>query len=106
MPAPRAASCSRSVPARSSMSPRTSRRALVAAVAMALGLAACGDKESYQQMAQGPRYEPLENGSARPLPPGTVARGHLDDDPLLATGLVDGREAEVFPFAMTRAILA
>jgi mono/diheme cytochrome c family protein len=50
-----------------------------------------------QQMAEQPRYDPLEASSffsdgrsARPLVPGTVARGQLRDDPHLFTGRVAG----------------
>lgn len=65
-----------------------------------------------QDMHDAPRYDPLEasavfpNGaSARPLIEGTIARGHLNDDELLATGKVGGQVADLFPFAMTRADL-
>jgi mono/diheme cytochrome c family protein len=47
-----------------------------------------------QQMAEQPRYKPLERStffadglSARPLEPGTVARGHLRADPWFYRGL-------------------
>jgi mono/diheme cytochrome c family protein len=67
-----------------------------------------------QDMHDQPKYIPLRQStffadqrSARPLVPGTVARGQLHDDPLLYTGKVDGADATVFPFpiddkAMTR----
>jgi len=68
---------------------------------------------SLQAMAQEPRYETYEgsrglpNGaSAQSLAPGVVARGHLQDDTLLFTGLnADGTPAQVFPFPITRDIL-
>ncbi len=41
----------------------------------------------------------------RPLVPGTVARGRLNDDELLYSGKLDGKLADVFPFEMTRADL-
>jgi mono/diheme cytochrome c family protein len=67
-----------------------------------------------QDMHDQPKYIPLRQStffadqrSARPLVPGTIARGQLHDDPLLYTGKVDGADATVFPFpiddkAMTR----
>jgi mono/diheme cytochrome c family protein len=80
----------------------------------ALILAACSAKGSYQAMAQEPRYETYEgspdlpNGaSVQPLEPGVVARGHLQDDTVLYAGLTaNGTPSEVFPFPITRAILA
>ena len=63
-------------------------------------------------MHDAPRYDPLEastifrNGaSAQPLVEGTVARGDLRQDELLATGKVNGQPANEFPFAITRADL-
>jgi Cytochrome C oxidase, cbb3-type, subunit III len=66
-----------------------------------------------QQMADQPRYEPLEESdlfadhrSARPLPIGVVARGHLDDDDFLYAGRVNGQLATTFPFEITADVLA
>jgi hypothetical protein len=66
-----------------------------------------------QEMAEQPRYEPLEPSmffadgrSARPLVEGTVARGYLRLDELLYTGKVDGELAEILPFPVTRDLLA
>jgi len=63
-------------------------------------------------MHDAPRYDPLEasaifpNGaSAQPLVDGTVARGQLNEDELLASGKVNGQPANEFPFAITRADL-
>jgi mono/diheme cytochrome c family protein len=60
-----------------------------------------------------PKYIPLrqstffsDNRSARPLVPGTVARGQLRDDTLLYTGKVNGVDAEVFPFPIDDAVMA
>ena len=82
------------------------RRAALVGVLVA-GLAGCR-----QDMHDAPRYDPLEasaifpgGASARPLVEGTVARGHENDDELLMTGKVDGVEADLFPFAITRADL-
>ena len=43
--------------------------------------------------------------SARPLEPGTVARGHLDDDEQLYTGKSGGDFVTAFPFAVTHDVL-
>lgn len=71
-------------------------------------LAAC-----QQQMADQPRYKPLarspffgDERSARPLVPGTVARGHLDADEAFYTGKVNGAEVEALPTRLTREVLA
>jgi len=62
-----------------------------------------------QDMHDAPRYDPLEasdlfsNGSSvRPLVPGTVPRGQLNDDAFLHTGKgPDGLPVAAFPFAIT-----
>lgn len=62
-----------------------------------------------QDMHDAPRYDPLEasdlftNGSSvRPLVPGTVPRGQLNDDAFLHTGKgPDGLPVTAFPFAIT-----
>jgi mono/diheme cytochrome c family protein len=46
-----------------------------------------------------------DGSSARPLVPGTVARGQLHEDAHLYQGLVDGKPAETFPFPMTAEVL-
>jgi mono/diheme cytochrome c family protein len=73
-------------------------------LAAVVGLAGCR-----QDMHDAPRYDPLEasgvfaDGSSARLPvEGTVARGLLNDDDLLVTGLVEGQPATVFPMAITR----
>jgi hypothetical protein len=42
----------------------------------------------------------------RPLVPGTVARGRLQEDDHLYRGRIDGKPAETFPFAVTADVLA
>lgn len=76
-----------------------------AVVAVAVTAGACR-----QDMHDAPRYEPLEASevlargtSAQMLAEGTVARGHLNDDELLATGKMGGQAVDQFPFAITRA---
>jgi len=60
-------------------------------------------------MHEQPRYDPLaktdffgDGRSARPVVPGTVARGHLRLDEHLYTGKVNGQLATTFPFPITR----
>lgn len=82
---------------------------LVAGLAAALLGAGCR-----QDMHDAPRIDPLEanaffaDGSgARPLPAGTVARGHLEDDVALYTGMDEGGAfVEVFPIPVDAATLA
>jgi hypothetical protein len=59
-----------------------------------------------------PKYRPLaasnffdDGRSARPVIPGTVARGHLRTDEQLYTGRTHGEVADTFPFSLTRADL-
>lgn len=63
-------------------------------------------------MHQQPRVEPLgrseffpHDQGARPLPPGTVARGHLREDTYFYTGLVEGSPGNMFPYPVTREML-
>lgn len=64
------------------------------------------------EMQDQPRYDALETGplfedgmaDRRPVP-GTVPRGHLGGDELLVTGMLDGRPADVVPFAITAEVL-
>lgn len=79
-----------------------------------LGLAALSlGCELRQAMYDQPKYEPLQRSdffrdqrSARTPPAGTVARGHLRDDPHLYDGLENGAPATSFPFVVTREVLA
>lgn len=65
-----------------------------------------------QKMANQPRYDPLEPSdffadgmSARPRIPGTVARGELAVDPIVATGKVNGQDVDGFPIPVTAEVL-
>ena len=65
-----------------------------------------------QAMNDQPYYRPLaaskffpDGQSARPLVEDTVARGRLRTDRLLYAGKSGGKEAEVFPFPVTGAVL-
>lgn len=74
-----------------------------------LGLAGCDMRDMYDQAkikALRPSSMFADGRGARPLIPGTVARGHLDDDTLLYQGKVGGKLAEVFPFRISEADLA
>ncbi len=58
------------------------------------------------------RIKPLEKSnlfadgsSARPLPQGTVPRGYAANSDLLHTGKVDGKLADLFPFAVTDSVI-
>ena len=89
-------------------SKRANRTYLPLAAACLLLLTAC-----QQQMADQPRYEPLQKStffgddrSARPLPPGTVARGHLKADERFYTGKSGGELVSVLPVPLTRELLA
>jgi mono/diheme cytochrome c family protein len=66
-----------------------------------------------QQMANEPRYEPLEASkffpdgrSSRDLVPGTVARGQLHFEEPLYTGTVQGAEVTDLPLPLTPELLA
>jgi mono/diheme cytochrome c family protein len=66
-----------------------------------------------QDMHNQPKYIPFRAStfyadglSARPVVPGTVARGQLDDDPLLFTGKVNGKDADEFPFIIDQRVMA
>jgi hypothetical protein len=66
-----------------------------------------------QEMADQPRYEPLEASaffadgrSARDLVPGTVARGQLHLEGPLYTGRVEGEEVADLPLPLTPELLA
>ena len=66
-----------------------------------------------EDMQNQPKFIPLRENqfypdgrSARPSVEGTIARGQLEDDPLLYTGKVNGQEADEFPFAITEKDMA
>ena len=65
-----------------------------------------------QDMHDQPKYKALapssffsDGRSARPLVPGTVARGDLREDTDLYQGKVDGKLVDTFPFPVTKQIL-
>jgi mono/diheme cytochrome c family protein len=65
-----------------------------------------------QDMHDQPKYQPLEYSSffedgraSRQLPPGVVARGHLEADTAFYKGTVGGALVDEFPFPVTREVL-
>ncbi len=81
--------------------------ALLTAAALML-LSSCRE-----DMQNQPKFIPLRENSfypdlrsARPLLEGTIARGQLEDDSLLYTGKVDGKEVDQFPFTISAQDLA
>ena len=81
---------------------------LLGASALLLALAACR-----QDMHDQPKYRGLRGSSffpdgqaARPLIANTVARGHLNEDVLLATGKDGQNDTTVFPFPVTDQVMA
>ncbi len=82
------------------------------ALAFLIPCAAIFASSCRQDMHDAPRYDPLrfsrlfENGSsARPLVPGTIPRGFLNEDTHFYEGKVNGQPATSFPFPITKADL-
>jgi mono/diheme cytochrome c family protein len=76
-------------------------------------ICAAGGAACRQDMHDQPKYVPLREStffsdarSARPIVPGTVARGHLHDDDLLYSGRMNGTDATVFPFRVDARVMA
>jgi mono/diheme cytochrome c family protein len=72
-----------------------------------LALAGCR-----QDMHDQPKYQPFERNAffadqraSRPLVPGVVARGHLDEDQAFFTGLAGGAPVSTNPLPLTRDVL-
>jgi mono/diheme cytochrome c family protein len=87
------------------------RRRLPAMVLLAAGLVLL--TSCREDMHNQPKFIPLRENtfysdlrSARAPMEGTIARGQLEDDPLLYTGKVNGQEVDQFPFAITAQDLA
>lgn len=76
-------------------------------------LAGCGDPFAFRKwMYDQAKVEPLEGSEvfedargARPLVPGTVARGEARTDDFFYTGLVDGEEVDYMPMEVTSEML-
>jgi hypothetical protein len=82
-----------------------------AAILAALGAALAG---CHTDMWRQPKISPLDaadpalfvdGASARPLVPGTVARGHLRNDQAFFTGIENGRYMDRLPMPVTKALL-
>lgn len=65
-----------------------------------------------QDMFDQPRYKPLaksdffaDGRASRPPVPGTIARGHLNEDEHLYTGKVNAQLVATFPFPVDRKVL-
>src|SRR5215472_4959130 len=66
-----------------------------------------------RDMFNQPSSQPLEHSSffqdnhmaSRPLPPHTVARGHLDEDEAFYTGKIGNNLVTTLPFPVTRELL-
>ena len=89
---------------------RRNARCLIVASALAVVLAGVGCR---QDMHDQPKFIPLrasesftDHRSGRPIVEGTVARGRLQEDELLATGKVNGQLADTFPFPVTAEVLS
>jgi cytochrome c553 len=75
-------------------------------------LALC-DTGCRRDMFQQPSEKPLERSdffrdnrmASRPLPPHTIARGHLDDDDAFYSGKIGTNLVTTFPFPITREVL-
>jgi len=88
------------------------RRGISSVAGIATLALVCFASGCRQDMQVQPRYNPYDasnffgdSRSARAPVPGTIARGQLHLDELLYSGKVDGKDAEVFPFEITRADL-
>lgn len=80
---------------------------------LVLFLVACkGHGPTLQQMAYQPEYKPLRDSdffadgmSARPRIPGTVARGEIENDGFMSTGMINGQLGDGFPFPITAQVM-
>ena len=93
---------------------RGRRGGFLASLGMTLCLAmACkGRGPATQQMATQPSYQPLQEStffadgmSARPRIPGTVARGEIQNDGFISTGMINGQLGDGFPFPVTMEVM-
>lgn len=83
------------------------RATFFVAALIVLSCAACR-----RDMQDQPRYKPLrpsrffaDSRSARPVPPGTIARDELNDTDVVHTGLTNGVFTAQFPVPVTKALL-
>jgi len=85
-------------------------RGYLCACCFAAGLLAAGCR---QDMHDQPKFKPYaksdffaDRRASRPLVDGTIARGHLREDAVLNTGKAAGKPVDVFPFAVSAAVMA
>lgn len=81
------------------------RRELLLFCVPLLLTSACAYNGSVQIMGAQPNERPFAEEAARQPVPDTVARGQLQDDQTLYTGLSGGQPAAAFPYTITSAIL-
>jgi cytochrome c553 len=65
-------------------------------------------RDMFQQPKENPLREDTffpDGAGSRPIPPHTVARGHLDEDEVFYTGMVGTNLVTQFPFPITREVL-
>lgn len=90
------------------LTPPARRIVTGALLALVFLLPACqqkmGEHAGYKPLTKSDFFE--DDRSARPLVPGTVARGQLRDDPILYTGRdAEGNLSMDYPFPVTEAVL-
>jgi len=88
----------------------TKIRGYLCACGLAAGLLAAGCR---QDMHDQPKFKPYaksdffaDQRASRPLVDGTIARGHLREDAVLYTGKAAGKPVDVFPYAVSAAVMA
>jgi hypothetical protein len=79
---------------------------------MGLGAFALTASSCRRDMQDQPKYLPLQASSffvdgrsARPIPPNTIARGHLDDNDSFHTGANNGTFLDAMPLTISRGVL-
>ncbi|HUO60273.1 MAG TPA: cytochrome c [Candidatus Acidoferrales bacterium] len=81
--------------------------------AAAVGVALLVTAACREDMHNQPKFKPLrinpfyaDERASRPVLVGTVARGQLREDQYFYTGKINGKDGDVFPFAITPEVLA
>lgn len=91
---------------------KAGRRFFVSAMGVSLLAIALWGTGCRRDMFNQPKSKPLgvndffpDGAASRPVPPHTVARGHLNEDEAFYTGMVGTNLVTEFPFPITRAVL-